>query len=54
MSERVGAALILLLVLILPLSALVARRIPGQTMLRYTLAWGGLFIALFVIATFFT
>jgi hypothetical protein len=53
-SERVGAALILLLVLVLPLSALVARRMPGQTVLRYALAWSGLFIALFAIATFFT
>ena len=54
MSERVGTALILLLVLVLPLSALVARRMPGQTVLRYALAWGAVFIALFVIATLFT
>jgi hypothetical protein len=53
-SERVGSALILLLVLVLPLSALVARRMPGQTVLRYALAWGGVFLALFAIVTLFT
>lgn len=54
MSERVGTGLILLLVLVLPLSALVARRMPVQTMLRYALAWGGVFFALFVIVALFT
>lgn len=54
MSERVGTALILLLVLVLPLSALVARRMPRQTMLRYALAWSGVFIALLVNVALFT
>ncbi|MBW6529317.1 hypothetical protein KZ820_01075 [Sphingomonas sp. RRHST34] len=54
MSERVGAGLILLLVLVLPVSALVARRMPVQAIFRYALAWGGVFIALFVIVALFT
>ncbi|MBY9061868.1 hypothetical protein K7957_02865 [Sphingomonas yunnanensis] len=54
MSERLGNAVILLLVLVLALAALVARRMPARTMLRYTLVWGGVFIALILVATYFT
>ncbi|MBW6525727.1 hypothetical protein KZ813_02610 [Sphingomonas sp. RHCKR7] len=54
MSERVGTALILLLVLVLPLSALVARRMPAPTVMRYVLAWGGVFLALLAIVLLFT
>jgi hypothetical protein len=52
MSERVGSALILLLVLLLPLSALAARRAPGLTLLRYAIIWGGIFLALLTIIHF--
>ena len=54
MSDRAGTALILLLVLVLPLSALVARRVPGRTLLRYALAWSGVFLALFLIVALVT
>lgn len=54
MSERVGTALILLLALLLPMSALIARRMPGMTMVRYALAWGGVFLVLLAIVLQFT
>lgn len=53
-SDRAGTALILLLVLVLPLSALIARRMPGRTLLRYAVAWSGVFLALFLIVALFT
>ncbi len=54
MTERVGTALILLLVLVLPLSALLARAMPGRTVLRYALVWIGVFILLLLITASFT
>lgn len=54
MSDRVGEALVLLLILLLPLSALVARRMPGATMFRYAVAWAMVFVVLFASVRIFT
>ncbi|TCP37409.1 hypothetical protein [Sphingomonas sp. BK235] len=54
MSDRAGEALVLLLILLLPLSALLARRMPGATMVRYAVAWGLVFVALFALVKLFT
>jgi aspartyl protease family protein len=51
-NETVAAVLMSLLVLILPLSSLIARRPPlGQT-LRYGVAWVGIFALLLVLFSF--
>lgn len=55
MSDDYGNALILLLLLALPLSALAARRPPGRDLLRYAMAWGAILgIGLLVTHLFFT
>ena len=46
-SDETGQALLYAVLLILPISALAARRLPLGTTLRYALAW----IAIFLIAT---
>ncbi|MEH3047580.1 hypothetical protein [Sphingomonas adhaesiva] len=50
----VAQALILLLVLILPLSALLARRMPVRTVIVYAMAWIGVFALGWLIASNFT
>lgn len=47
MSDEAGQALLYAVLLILPIAALAARRLPLGTTLRYALAW----IAIFLIAT---
>ena len=52
-SDAAVQALVLMLVLVLPLSALAARRMPARDILRYAAAWIGVFlIGWFVIAAF--
>jgi hypothetical protein len=52
-NDRLGQAVILLLVLILPLSALIARRVAGNTLMKYGFIWIAVFaILLFVVARF--
>lgn len=53
-SDRGMQAAILLLVLILPLSSLIARRSPARTMLIYAGIWLALAAILFVIIRLFT
>jgi hypothetical protein len=53
-SERVGAALVLLLLLVLPLAALLARRLPTGTVLRYAAIWVAGFAILFGFVALFT
>lgn len=50
----VAQALILLLVLALPLAALIARRLPMQTMLIYGAAWVAVFTIGWLIVARFT
>ncbi len=47
-------AAILLLVLILPLSSLIARRVPTRTMLMYAGTWLAIATILYVILILFT
>ena len=54
MDDRVGQMLILSLLLILPLSALVARRLPMATMAKYALAWAGVFLIGWLAVLYFT
>lgn len=54
MSEHIGQALILCLVLVLPLAALVGRKLPWSTTIRYALAWAGVFLLLYAIVALFT
>ena len=49
MSDQVGDALIYALLLILPLSALAARRLPLGTTVRYALAWVAIFAVMFLL-----
>jgi aspartyl protease family protein len=54
MSDTIGQALIYALILILPLSALAARRLPIATTLRYVIAWVAIFVVGVLIAASFT
>jgi fumarate reductase subunit D len=47
-------ALILLLVLVLPLATLVARRLPARQIMRYAIAWVIIFAIGWLILTCFT
>ena len=42
------------LLLILPLSALAARRLPLSTTFRYALAWGAIFLLATIVVASFT
>jgi len=53
-SGQIGSALILLLVLILPMTALAARRLPLRTTAIYGAAWIAIFAALWFAITLFT
>ena len=44
MSDATGHALILATMLILPIAALSARRLPLSTTLRYALIWAAIFV----------
>lgn len=51
MSDRVFQALFIGLLLVLPISALAARRVPGSTLIRYAAAWVLVFgVALLVVS----
>ena len=54
MSDGIGQALIYALILILPLSALVARRVPLAETMKYALAWIAIFAVGFVLVRSFT
>lgn len=54
MSDTAICAIILILVLILPLSALMARRVPWRTTLIYGAIWLGIAAALALILRLFT
>jgi aspartyl protease family protein len=47
MSDTVAQALIYALILILPISALAARRLPMRTTVKYVIAW----VAIFAVGT---
>jgi aspartyl protease family protein len=50
-SDRVFQALFIGLLLVLPISALVARRVPRSTIIRYAAIWVVLFgVALIAVA----
>lgn len=53
-SDAAGSAAIMALLLILPIGALVSRRLPVATLLRYTLAWLIIAGIGFVIIMYFT
>jgi hypothetical protein len=42
-SDRAGEALILAMLLILPISALAARRLPARQLMGYGVAWAAVF-----------
>lgn len=53
MNDQVGQALIYAVLLILPLSALAARRLPMATTLKYALAWAAIFgVGVLFVASF--
>lgn len=53
MSDTAVSALVMALLLILPISALIARRMPTGTVVRYGLAWLAVFaIGLLIVAQF--
>ncbi|WP_200932454.1 hypothetical protein [Sphingomonas sp. Leaf412] len=53
MSDATGHALILATMLILPVSALVARRLPLATTVKYGLIWAAIFtIGAIAVASF--
>lgn len=54
MSDAAVNALIMALVLLLPLSALAARRVPLSTTLKYAGAWIAIFAIGFLIVAQFT
>ena len=54
MSDTAMRAIVLVLVLILPLSALLARRTPWRTVLFYSAIWLGIAALLALIMPIFT
>lgn len=54
MSDAVGQALVMALVLGLPIAALVSRRLPGGTLIRYVIAWIAIFVLGLVAVSYFT
>ena len=54
MSETAGYALMTALLLILPISALAARRLPLSTTVKYAGAWAAIFILGFLVVRQFT
>ncbi|WP_193752963.1 hypothetical protein [Sphingomonas endophytica] len=54
MSDTTLRAMLLLLVLILPVSALLARRVAPMMVLRYAAAWAGIAVLLYIGITAFT
>ncbi|MGK6324023.1 hypothetical protein ACMGDM_13195 [Sphingomonas sp. DT-51] len=54
MSDRLVAGLALVLVLILPVAALMARAVPMKTIARYAGAWLLIFTLIYLIAMQFT
>lgn len=53
-SDIGGQALFLVLLLILPIAALVARRLPIGTPARYAATWLAIFLVAFIIVREFT
>ena len=54
MNDATARALILAVMLILPVSALVARRMPLSTTLKYALAWIAVFVLGYFLLSSFT
>lgn len=54
MSDTAGQAMILALMLILPVSALVAQRLPLSRMMKYAAMWMAVFGVGLVLARLFT
>lgn len=54
MSDTTLRAMLLLLVLILPVSALSARRVAPVMVLRYAAAWAGIAVLLYIVTIVFT
>ena len=53
-NDNVGTALVMALVLILPISALAARRLPLATTAKYAAAWVAIFLVALLIVREFT
>jgi aspartyl protease family protein len=49
MTDRTADLLYFSLILILPLSALIARRVPMKNTLKMAVAWVAIFVALFLL-----
>lgn len=54
MSETSGAVLTLLVMLVLPVSALAARRVPVTTTVKYGALWCAILLTGWLIAAYFT
>lgn len=54
MSDRSLTIVMLLLVLGLPVSALLVRRVPTRDIIRYAAVWVGIIIVLYDLARLFT
>lgn len=54
MSETAGYVLMMALLLILPISALIARRLPLSTTVKYAAAWAAIFVLGYLIVRQFT
>lgn len=54
MSDRPLTVVMLLLILGLPVSALLARRVPMRDIIRYAITWAGIIIALYLFICLFT
>ncbi len=54
MSDTAIRAVILVLVLVLPMSALLARRVPWRTTLLYSAIWLAVAATLALVLNFFT
>ena len=54
MSDQVSRALLYALLLLLPLSALAARRLPMRKLVGYALAWVAIFTIGALVLAYFT
>lgn len=54
MSDRSLTIVMLLLVLGLPLSALLARRVPTRDLIHYAAVWVGIIIVVYILVRRFT
>lgn len=54
MTDTILQSLVLMLLLVLPVGALAARRMPWRVVARYAAAWVGVFVLLFLVVRLFT